>query len=529
MVVVLAGAWLAVKLDRSRTAATRYRVWLIAIIISAALPVLDAICASLPGPVVPPPLPITSIAGVLPAYTTDAPMYRLTWTSLAWPILSGLWVGGALAQLARLGGSYWKLRRIKREGQTQIDSGAAIDVYCQEADARPFVGRRPVPIIWSTAIKSPGLAGLFRPAILLPADMASWTSSEERVSILRHELAHIKRRDHLVSLLQSVLSAVFFFHPPLRYVSNQLSLERELACDDTVLGLGTEPRAYAESILKAAERTFITDVIHQPASFAAKRKLERRIDMILDPNRLPQPSRQGRFLLLPLMLMGIITWLVMPAASGRPRVTDAPSEPGAGLSATSGLSNSGSQSEPIVGRQTIWTDTVKRGPLVMQVRALGNLRQESDGRFLADLKVPEVMIRRVEVGLPASVDTRMGVVPGRVFRIHGRARDGVVRVDITVEGELPAGAGSGLPVDGMIEVGRLDDVIYVGRPVHGVEDSTASLFKLADDGTSAARVRVRFGRASANAIQILDGLKPGDKVILSDMSAYDNYDRITLK
>ena len=128
----------------------------------------------------------------------------------------------------------------------------------------------------------------------------------------------------------------------------------------------------------------------------------------------------------------------------------------------------------------------------------------------------------------ASGDIRRGIVLGKVFRIYG-ASDGVVRVDITLEGDLPAGAGSGLLVDAYIEVGRLDDVIYVGRPVHAQEDSTVDLFKVADDGLSATRVQVHFGKASVTSIQVVDGLNPGDKVIISDMLPYAGYDRITLK
>jgi HlyD family secretion protein len=128
----------------------------------------------------------------------------------------------------------------------------------------------------------------------------------------------------------------------------------------------------------------------------------------------------------------------------------------------------------------------------------------------------------------ASGDIRRGIVLGKVFRIYG-ASNGVVPVDISLEGDLPAGASSGLLVDAYIEVGRLDDVIYVGRPVHGQSDSTVDLFKVADDGMSATRVQVHFGKASATSIQIVDGLNPGDKVIISDMLPYASYARITLK
>jgi len=102
-------------------------------------------------------------------------------------------------------------------------------------------------------------------------------------------------------------------------------------------------------------------------------------------------------------------------------------------------------------------------------------------------------------------------------------------VDIILKGQLPDGATSGISVEGIIEVGRLDDVLYVGRPVHGREESIIRLFKIADDGKSATRVQVHLGRASVNSVQIIDGLNVGDKVILSDTSEYDSYDTIRLK
>src|SRR5215467_15850857 len=372
MLQVLAVAWLALKFDRSHSAATRYRVWLIAILVSAILPLLSIISKSLPGPPLPAPLPAAG-AAVLPAPSTlGLAGPRFLWGSLVWPICVLLWATGIATQLGRLFGSHWRLRAIHRSARSESTATSSLDIDWEPGDVNPKIGRQ-VTIAYSREIKSPGLAGLFRPVILLPADIATWTSAEERASILRHELAHINRRDHLVSLLQSIFKALFFFHPMVRYASNQLSLERELACDDRVLGLGTEPRAYAESILKAAERALITDVVHQPASFASKRKLERRIDMILDTNRALWPSRQWPFLLLPLALMGAITWLVMPAASARIAAADPASESN-GTSWQPALGSARqSPSSPVVDSQSIWTDTVKRGPMIIKVRALGKL------------------------------------------------------------------------------------------------------------------------------------------------------------
>src|SRR5690606_3122503 len=143
------------------------------------------------------------------------------------------------------------------------------------------------------------------------------------------------------------------------------------------------------------------------------------------------------------------------------------------------------------------------------------------GRLKAVLRVPETQIRDVTLGQPASIDTRNGIIPGRVTRIDPAATTGTVGVDVALEGELPPGARPDLSVDGVIEVERLDDVIYMGRPAYGQANSTIGIFKLEPGGNAAVRVNVRLGRSSVHAIEVVSGLQPGDVVILSDMSQYD--------
>ncbi len=149
-------------------------------------------------------------------------------------------------------------------------------------------------------------------------------------------------------------------------------------------------------------------------------------------------------------------------------------------------------------------------------------------RLMASLKIPETQARDVQIGQPASVDTHNGVVQGNVVRVDPAVVNGTVTVDVKLTGELPKGARPDLSVDGTIDLERLDSVVYVGRPAFGQENSTISLFKLDPDGKGASRVPVKVGRASVNTIQVLEGLKPGDTVILSDMSRWDNTDRIRL-
>jgi HlyD family secretion protein len=149
--------------------------------------------------------------------------------------------------------------------------------------------------------------------------------------------------------------------------------------------------------------------------------------------------------------------------------------------------------------------------------------------LMAELKVPETQARDVQIGEPASVDTHNGVIGGTVTRVDPAVQNGTVTVDVKLTGEMPKGARPDLSVDGTIDLEHLDNVLYVGRPAFGQENSTISLFRLDGDGHDAIRVPVKVGRASVNAIQVVDGLHEGDTVVLSDMSRWDNTDRIRLQ
>jgi HlyD family secretion protein len=149
--------------------------------------------------------------------------------------------------------------------------------------------------------------------------------------------------------------------------------------------------------------------------------------------------------------------------------------------------------------------------------------------LIAELKIAETQARDVQIGEPASVDTHNGVVAGTVMRVDPAVQNGTVTVDVTLTGELPKGARPDLSVDGTVDLERLADVIYVGRPAFGQENSTISLFRLDPDSKGAVRVPVKVGRASVNSIQVIEGLHEGETVILSDMSRWDNTDRIKLE
>jgi HlyD family secretion protein len=176
---------------------------------------------------------------------------------------------------------------------------------------------------------------------------------------------------------------------------------------------------------------------------------------------------------------------------------------------------------------------------VLQELALQNGQAVAAGTLLAkvvrpdhlkaEVRIPETQAKDVQIGQKATIDTRNGVVPGHVVRIDPAALAGTVRVDVTLDGALPPGARPDLNVEGTIEIERLTSVLYVGRPASGQPGTTVGLFKLDADGAGAERTTVKLGRSSVRIVEVLGGLREGDKVILSDMAQWDQVDRIRLQ
>jgi HlyD family secretion protein len=165
-----------------------------------------------------------------------------------------------------------------------------------------------------------------------------------------------------------------------------------------------------------------------------------------------------------------------------------------------------------------------------QVASGTNLARVADpARLKASIRIPETQMKDVRLGQPATIDTRNGVIQGLVARIDPSVRDGTVTVDVALTGDLPAGARPDLSIEGTIELERLQNVLFIGRPALSEQTSQLRLFKLDDAGVQAIRIPVTLGRRSINAVEVLDGLAPGDRVILSDMSRWDGNDRVRLK
>jgi hypothetical protein len=179
-----------------------------------------------------------------------------------------------------------------------------------------------------------------------------------------------------------------------------------------------------------------------------------------------------------------------------------------------------------LGNGAVGAPPLEVGQNVVAGAILAKVAQQT--KLKAQIKITETEAKDIALGQPASIDTHNGVIPGKVVRIDPSAVNGSVLVDVALAGALPNGARPDLSVDGTVDIERLDDVLYVGRPTVGQPHSSATLFRIDEDGKTATRTTVKLGRASVNTIEIVEGLKAGDKVILSDMSAQDAHEKVRL-
>jgi beta-lactamase regulating signal transducer with metallopeptidase domain/ketosteroid isomerase-like protein len=322
--VLIACVWAGLKIFRVKSPALRHQVWLFALIAVAAMPILSGVVQNLPLPqpsnralsyaVELPRIVVTNDAA--PAVQTPSPAASVRPSTKKPIILSlsfALWLAGVCAFVMKAAINGVRLRRL-RAGARCV---SLADLDCDECDCEALRNGK-APLALSDEIRSPILLGVLRPMIVFPADIASWTSPMERRAMLRHELAHVGRQDHYVNLFQTVLGAIFFFHPLARYASRQLTLEREMACDDHVVGSGAEAETYAESIIKAAERGIgAPRGAHQLALFPARQILERRIEMILNKDRARVIAHQWRYLVLSAAFIAAVSLLMISSHTSK--------------------------------------------------------------------------------------------------------------------------------------------------------------------------------------------------------------------
>jgi len=357
---------------------------------------------------------------------------------------------------------------------------------------------RSVRLLATDRVDTPVVIGWLRPVILAPLGVLSGLAPEQVEALLAHELAHVRRYDYLVNILQGIVESLLFYHPAVWWISNQIRAEREHCCDDLAVAASGDVLVYARALAKLES----TRPAHFKAALSANDgSLLRRIRRLADPVAAHAPAGWGvAGSLGSLLLVGI-----------------------AGVAVTGAQE----QSQPVVKLDTVWIDTVRRGDMKLEVRALGRLTS----RQTVALKVAQTHIQNVRQGEPAMIafPHRKEMVGGTVAVVHPEVVNGTLIVDVRISDALPSGVNLQEPVDGIITVGGLKDVVYVGRPAVGPPNSQVMLFKLEPDGHSAKKVSVQFGAASVNVIEIKSGLQPGDKVIISDMSQHDGVAAIVLR
>jgi beta-lactamase regulating signal transducer with metallopeptidase domain len=358
---------------------------------------------------------------------------------------------------------------------------------------------RPERLLVTDRVNSPSVVGWLRPVILAPVGVLCGLAPEQVEALLAHELAHVRRHDYLVNVLQGIAESLLFYHPVVWWISNQIRAEREHCCDDLAVAASGDALVYARTL---AELESMRPARFKPALSANDGSLLRRIRRLTNPAAAHALAGWGAaWSLGALMLLGI-----------------------AGVAVTGAQG----QSQPVVYLNAVWIDTVKQGDIKLKVRGPGRLTSA----HTAALKVAETRMRDVRQGQPAIIEFPIvhKTVGGKVAVVHPGVANGTMTVDVQMDDAPPPAFNRQETVYGTITVGGLTNVVYLERsPVLAVANSMGTLFKVEPDGHSAKRVPVQFGATSVIRMEIKSGLQPGDKVILSDMSNYDKVDVIVLQ
>lgn len=450
-------------------------------------------------------------------------------------ILLGIAVRFAILALGLL-----KLRSI-RQASLPIEASAESTRVLQAV--RVLLATR-AEFRFSPQVGSPVTFGFFAPIVLLPERFAS-LDPRFQSAIACHELLHVRRHDWAHHLGEEVLRALFWFHPAIAWLISRARLAREQVVDLEVVRLTNARKSYLEALLEFTNaRTSLAAIPAPP--FLAERQLVERVSLMLKEVRMSQ-----RRLIVSLALISSCLTLVIALAAwtfplkaqgvaggvlgGVPGGVEHGISGGVAGGISGGISTRPSSEEPSVDISTIWTDKVRRGPMLRQIRGMGTLSREGgSGNFVVKAALPTVMATDVRPNQDAAIDTGVGLVKGHVISVSPASPEETRTVNLALDGPLPpkfevrSGAGNVAPVTATIDIERLDNVLYVGRPVNGSQNSETSLFKIVSNGAEAVRTTVKLGRASVNTIEILDGLQEGDKVILSDMSSVANAERVRL-
>jgi beta-lactamase regulating signal transducer with metallopeptidase domain len=492
--------WVALSILRNSPARLRYDVSCVALAFMATLPFVTGwivyraagVTATLEGAG-----KIPSVSAILPA-TPLSPSWMASLETWTLPV----WSFGVLIFAVRLVWSARHVSRLRREGEPAAEP--LVEAVLRLARRMHLAS--PVRVLMSRLTDTPSVVGWLRPVILLPAASLMNLTTAQLEAVLAHELAHILRHDYLANLLQTVAETLLFYQPGVWWVSSRMRSERELCCDDQVVGVLGDPVGYARALTQL-ERSRVA------------------------PRQLAMAGTAGPLMYRIQRLTGV---------AGQRPASKLPAALAAGLAAICFLTNvhwlkaqPQGAPESVVNHEAIWVDTVKYGDLPVVVRALGTVTTPAT----AELDVPSPgPSRGLQVGQNATLQLHGGItVAGKVVTIDSQKGNGTLPV--TIQLQTPVGEFVGQEVDGVILFRTLNDVIYGGLPVSLAassdgksfkDESEGTLFKLESGGKSAVRVKVRFGAMSFPNVQILEGLQPGDRVILSDMTKYDGHDRIRI-
>jgi beta-lactamase regulating signal transducer with metallopeptidase domain len=514
---------------------------------------------------------------VIPASSTTVSHWHFPSLQILSQIVGVVILAGIAARFAILAMGLLRLRQLRR-ASSPISLFPESVAVLEEMRARVNTGAE---FRLSPNVDSPVTFGLAAPVVLLP-ERFPCMKVPFQATIACHELLHVRRHDWAHHLAEEILRGALWFHPAIAWLVARVRLAREQVVDLEVIKLTQERKPYLEALLEFAAGRSRTAPIPAPP-FLVERQLPERVALMLKEVRMSRTrlvaSLTATACCIALAIILAVSTFPLKAA---PRAGQNPPRGGAaggvassvakgvaqgvsggvaggviggvegdvsgGVSGGVGGGVSGGISgdarngphpdEPTVDNSTIWTDTVKRGPMLRQVRGLGKLiRPEGSKNLVARVTLPEFMVKEVLPRQNATVACAVVLesmntqclVKGHVSSVSSEVVNGIVSVDVSLDGPLPQGVATDLTVDATIDIGKLDNILYVGRPVHATENSTVALFKLVNDGAGAVRVKVKLGRTAVNTIEVLDGLKEGDKVILSDMSTYDNADRIRIK
>jgi beta-lactamase regulating signal transducer with metallopeptidase domain len=455
---------------------------------------------------------------------------------------------GMVARFVSISLGLLKLRQIRR-ASPPISLSAESAAVLEEMRAQL---RAHAEFRLSTGVDSPVTFGLAAPVILLPVRFLA-IDAQSQAAIGCHELLHVRRRDWAHHLTEEAIGATFWFHPAIAWIIARVRLAREQVVDLDVVRLTNARKPYLEALLEFANARASIAAIPAPP-FLAERQLVERVTLMLKEDRMSRTKlvaslTASSFCIALATIFAVWSFPLKAASHSWPY----PPQGGAarGVSSGAGTRPSGGPlggvasgiennisgdaakrqriDEPSVDQSTIWVDATKKGPMLRQVRGLGTLvRAQGSTNLVARVTLPAFMTGDVRPNQNAAIATPKGpFAGGHVSHISPSPSNDTSTVDIALDA-VPGGARAGLEIDATIDIEQLENVLKVGRPVHATANSTVSLFKIVNDGAEAVRVKVKLGRSSVNTIEILDGLQVGDRVILSDMSAYGDADHIHL-